>query len=433
VPTGDTITALASPPGRSARALIRISGPGTRDLLVHACESLPPTRLAAARFRLTDSLSLPVLLLTARAPRSYTGEDTAEILLPGNPTLVDRVLARLTSIPGVRLATPGEFTARAYLNGKLTLDQAEGVAATIAAQNEDQLASARELLSGTAGERYRAWAEEVATLLALVEAGIDFSDQDDVVAIAPAELASRLQILMATIEAHVGSRAGAEARSTLPRVVLAGDPNAGKSTLFNALLRRHRTVVSPIAGTTRDVIEEELDLSQDLPGAGIVLLADMAGLEASVCGIGAIAREHALRAIANADVVLHCDPAGRFPPLRTNAVVIRVCTKADQPGGREAGDVPVCALDGWNLFVLRRAVADAACAGSAQAAAAVLPRHARALSEAASRIRDAEGAGSPELVAGSLRSALDALGEVTGRISPDDVIGRIFSTFCIGK
>lgn len=431
MPTGDTITALASPPGRSARALIRISGPDTFKLLARLRGDPPVTGPTSASFRLTETLSLPILLIGARAPRSYTGEDAAEILLPGNPALVDRVLARLTSVSGVRLATPGEFTARAYLNGKLSLDQAEGVAATIAAQNENQLAAARELLSGSAGRRYRAWAEEAATLLALVEAGIDFSDQEDVVAIAPAELTSRLQALIEAIESHVGRRAGAESRSALPLVVLVGEPNAGKSTLFNALLKRTRSVVSPRAGTTRDVIEEELDLSRDLPGAGTVTLADMAGLETSVCGIGAMAREHALRAIATADVVLHCDPTGLFPALTTKTVVIRVRTKADQPG--RGGDIPVCALDGWNLPVLRRTIADAACAGTVEAGAAVLPRHARALSEAADCLGDAMTAGSPELVAGSLRSALDALGEITGRISPDEVIGRIFSTFCIGK
>jgi tRNA modification GTPase len=432
VPTGDTIAAQASAPGRSPRALVRISGPGVSGLLACLCESVPRPRLSVARLRLTDRLSLPVLLLTSHAPRSYTAEDTAEILFPGSPALVERVLARLTSFPGVRLATPGEFTARAYLNGKLTLDQAEGVAATIAADSDAQLAAATGLLSGAAGNQFRVWAEEVATLLALVEAGIDFSDQEDVVPIAPKELASRLETVATAIEARIGAKAGSESRQALPRVVLAGEPNAGKSTLFNALLSRKRAVVSPVAGTTRDVLEEEIDLARDLPGASRVILADTAGLEASACGVGAMARHQTIEAIAAADVVLHCDPLGLFPALATSATVVRVRTKADQPGP-EGGDVAVCALDGWNLPVLRRAIADAACAGSAEAGAAVIPRHARALAEAALRIRDGIAAGAPELVASSLRLALDALGEVTGKISPDDVIGRIFSTFCVGK
>lgn len=436
---GDTITALSSPPGRSARAVVRLSGPATREVLGTVLEG--PARpfereCFKGRLRLGEA-SLPVLVATYRAPASYTGEDGAEVLLPGNPLLVERVLARLAALPGVRAATPGEFTARAYLNDRLSLDQAEGIAAVIAAENEGQLEGARELLTGRTGTHYRRWAEEVATLLALVEAGIDFTDQEDVVPITPGALRARLWALAAEIESFVGARAGREPMSGLPRVVLAGEPNAGKSTLFNALLGRRRAVVSPVAGTTRDVLEEELDLSRELPGAGAVVLVDLAGVD-GVAGRGAIdaaAQSRARDAIARADVVVQCDPSGRFAPVRDGAPVIRVRTKADLPGAPHDTDtIELCALDGYNLGVLRRAIAEASCTSRSGAMGAVLPRHARALTEACDQIaRAAESAASAEVAAAALRGALDALGEVTGRISPDDIIGRIFATFCVGK
>jgi tRNA modification GTPase len=339
------------------------------------------------------------------------------------------------AIESVRLAGPGEFTARAYLNERMSLDQAEGIAAVIAAESAEQLAAAGELLSGATGDVYRAWAEELATLLALVEAGIDFTDQEDVVAIAPEELRGRLAVLTAAIRERIGGEGVVEASAGLPRVVLVGEPNAGKSTLFNALLGRERAVVSAEAGTTRDVLEEPLDLTGALPGAGRVTLVDMAGLDRT----GAASQEAARASIARADVLVHCDPGGRFEGLSGGKPAIRVRTKADllRPEGTGETPVPreisVCALDGWNLNVLRRAIADAACGSRNAGAALLLPRHRRTLAEAAARMEDAKRSGGPEVVASHLRQALDALGELVGRISPDDVIGRVFATFCVGK
>jgi tRNA modification GTPase len=471
MPLGDTIAAIATAPGRSERALVRLSGPAVDHVastLLGAPADEAHARAAAARLSLSDSLHLPVLTLRAWAPRSYTGEDTLEILLPGNPHLVERVLERLLTVQGVRLASPGEFTARAYLNGKLSLDQAEGVAAVIAAENDEQLAAARDMLSGRTGGVYRTWAEELTTLLALVEAGIDFADQEDVVPIAPRQLAARITRLTEDIEAHLGASAGAEVSTTLPRVVLAGPPNAGKSTLFNVLLSRRRAVVSDVAGTTRDVLEEPLDLTGAIPGGREVMLVDIAGLDESLARqsrTDAAAQRQAAEVLERADVVVYCDPAGRFGPLtpaRTERPptltggppTIRVRTKADLPSpvpatspatpgaaGPASPGIPVCAIDGWNLPVLRRAIADAACARRSAGIAALLPRHRREMSQAALALRDASGAidgearalAQPEIIAGSLRAGLDALGELSGRVSPDDVIGRIFATFCIGK
>jgi tRNA modification GTPase len=461
MPLGDTIAAIASTPGRTVRAIVRVSGPATASLLGTIIRTEPddspsgdrPPAALRARLWLTDSLSFPVLIIRSFAPRSYTGEDTCEILIPGNPHLAERVLARLLGVPGVRLASPGEFTARAYLNGKLTLQQAEGVAATIAAEDREQLAAARELLSGATGSTYRAWADELTTMLALVEAGIDFTDQEDVVPIAPRELHARLSRLRDGITSHLGAAAATEATTALPRVVLVGRPNAGKSTLFNALLGRRRAVVSDVAGTTRDVLEETLDLTRDLPGGCPVMLVDLAGLDESLAAPGTLdahAQRQARHAIESGDAIIYCDPAGRFDLRLPRKPTLRVQTKADLPtapavGGVTGAELPaaiaICALDGWNLPVLRRAIVDAVSGSRAAGIAGLLPRHRRQLSQARLALGTALGGvdphsahlPEPEVIADSLRAALDALGELIGRISPDDVIGRIFATFCVGK
>jgi tRNA modification GTPase len=436
--TGDTIAAIASPPGRSTRGIVRLSGPATREVLatVLAGPPRPFDRLCfRGRLRLGQAL-LPVLVATYRAPDSYTAEDSAEILLPGNPTLLQRIMDALLSITSVRLATPGEFTARAYLNNRLTLDQAEAVAATIAAESDSQLAAARSLLQGRTGRSYREWADEIATLLALVEAGIDFTDQEDVVAISAEDLRLRITRLLERMNALSGTGNASAVRTDLPRVVLAGEPNAGKSTLFNALLGTTRAVVSDVAGTTRDVLEERLDLSRDLPGAGTVAIIDIAGLDEDAVGLDRQAQAAAADAIAAADVVLHCDPTGAFPSLnaRAGTPVLRIRTKADLMvvSEGEPGSIRVCALDRWNLPALRRAIAEAATGGRG-GDSQVIPRHQRALAQAQAALRESLATGQPETIAASLRAALDAMGELVGRISPDDVIGRIFATFCVGK
>lgn len=446
---GDTIVALSSPPGRSPRALIRISGPATDRILHTLTGASPPERHATpAIARLTDTLELPILVCRFKSPRSYTGEDSAELHLPGNPYLIERFIARLIATPGdaVRAAEPGEFSARAYLNGKLTLEQAEGIAATIAAQTQDQLDAASRLSSGATGARYRAWADELTTLLALVEAGIDFSDQEDVVPITGANLAKRLAALTDQIRQYLGAAAGAEVTRAAPTVVLAGAPNAGKSTLFNALLGHHRAVVSPTAGTTRDVLCEALDLSRNIPGASEVSLCDLAGLDAPGLGtIQAQAQEMARRAVINADAIIYCDPSGRFVALAgvpADRPIIRVRTKADLPTSAPAppDSLAVCALDRWNLNALRRAIADAACTPRSAGEAALLPRHRRALASTISAVTDGarlctspHRLHEPELIAGALRQAVDAIGELVGNISPDDILGRVFATFCVGK
>jgi tRNA modification GTPase len=451
VRTDDTIAAIASPRGSSARALVRLSGRETPEIL-DAMLDRPLENAGAftARFRLPAAgggvLPLPVGVLLFRAPRSFTGEDAGELLMPGNPGLAERVLLALLEA-GARQAEPGEFTARAFLAGKMTIEQAEGVAQRIAAERDEELDAADRVLSGAFGAMVRGWADRLAGLLALVEAGVDFSDQEDVVPISEDALDRSLADLIRAIAEATGGDGACESPSDEPRVALVGAPNAGKSTLFNALLGRPRAVTHDEAGTTRDVLDEALELSHDLPGAGVVRLLDLPGLDAGAVGVGdRAAQAQARSAIERADTLVFCDPEGRFEGagLPVSKPVIRVRTKADlafRPSDfeQEDGALRVCALDGWRLGALRRAIADAAC--SPGGGGAVVPRHRRALRSGITALQGARarigggsgGLGMPELVAASMREALDELGSVCGRISPDDVIGRIFSSFCVGK
>lgn len=438
MPSPDTITALATPPGRSPRAVIRLSGAETFSILRASTSAAAPESpgLHHARFHFPR---VPIALITAHAPRSYTGEHTAELHVPGNPCLIDQVIDALVAA-GARRAGPGEFSARAFLAGKLTLDQAEGIAALISAERDDDLAAARDLLRGVTGAAYRRWADALTTLLALVEAGVDFTDQDDVVPIAPAALHAQISNLRSEINHHLGPSHPTEHRDTHPVVILVGPPNAGKSTLFNALLRRPRSVVSDQPGTTRDAIEERLDLAPDASHAGAVTLIDLAGLgDAAVDPLDARAQQLARARLESADLLIHCDPAGRFDLLLPPRPTLRVRTKADRPGPSVLDTLPLCALDGWGLAALRRSIAEAA--SSAGSVARTIPRHHAALRATLAALTAAEttigpdlrSLAAPELVAGHLREALDHLGEIVGRVTPDDVIGRVFATFCVGK
>lgn len=401
------------------------------------------------RIRLPEG-ELPAVLVRFSGRRSYTGEDGAELSFAGGGAVrravLDQLMTRGQTL-GLRPAEPGEFTARAFLNGKLTGEQAEGVAAVIASRSEGQLAAARRLMAGDTGREFRSLADEIAGALALVEAGIDFVDQEDVVAISAGELRSRLELAESKIKAILGSTAGSRVQEGEPVVVIAGAPNAGKSTLFNALLGRKRSVVSDVAGTTRDAVRERLKVPSGGWGLEHVVLVDLAGLDAALGARSAIDFEGQRQArleIDGADVVVLCAPAGDPWPegvAGPMARVIRVRTKADLLRGAavDAG-LAVCGLDGWNVDALRRAIADAATSGGAGDTAEVLPRHRAALTAATAGIRGAlrrvRGHGAlsePEVIAMELREALDALGQIAGQISPDDVIGRIFATFCVGK
>lgn len=452
-----TIVAISSPPGRSLRGLLRVSGPAARDiacrLMADAQAWPPPRRLRPERIRLRSltaatSLSLPALIAFFRGPASYTGEDMLEIQLPGSPHLLHRLLDYVVQL-GARLAEPGEFTFRAFLNGKMDLTQAEGVAAAIAAVGDAQLQAANLLRAGELGRFAGRLADQLAGALALVEAGIDFTDQEDVVPMAPAALEAEIQAARAALSQLLSRCRSYAALGQLPRVVLAGPPNSGKSTLFNALLGRRRAVTSPLPGATRDVLAEPLTL-QSPAGRCEVLLLDVAGLDdlAAATLLDQDVQRQARAALQSADLVLLLSapdaPASCLPP--PTGTVLRLGAKSDLPGpAAPSCELLVSALTGENLPQLRTLIAQRLASRAVSLSAQTLalqPRHEAALRSALASLDAAQAMLAScsddllpdgELLAHHLRAALDELSALAGKLAPDDVLSRVFATFCIGK
>lgn len=456
------IVACASPPAASLRGVIRASGEGALRLLDASTEPSASGPGGGIRTLRLPGLRLPCVALAHPAPRSFTGQESFELLLPGNPRLlamVEDALLQAAEGAGVhaRRAEAGEFTARAFHNGRLTLEAAEGVEAVIRAADDAALQAARRLLDGTAGAEVDAWSGRVAELLALVEAGIDFTDEEDVVAVAPARAAAACRAVAADIRGALDARRGRAAAAQLPVVLLVGEANAGKSTLFNALLGRVRTLAAPTAGTTRDAIRERVTLAAgvdailvDLPGAGrhdpeaaAIVSAAAEGADLLLLCMSADARDAGMETGSS---------AGRGAAVPGHATVdadlprLLVRTKSDLAAARPGEDaVRVCAPRGEGLQALRRAMEERLQrrAAASEGARHVLPRHAAALSAAASALEAAvrhaqtersEGPWSaPELMASHLREALHHLGQIRGATTPDDVLALVFGRFCIGK
>jgi tRNA modification GTPase len=439
--TTDTIFAKASGAGQAALAVLRLSGPRAGDVLARLAGRLPAPRQASLRrirHPATGEVLDQALVLWFPGPRSYTGEDLAELHLHGGRAVLAGVADALVGL-GCRPAERGEFTRRAFIHGRLDLTQAEAIADLIAAETDAQRRQALRQADGALSRLYEGWTARATRLLAHQEAAIEF-DMDDL----PTDLSDRARAaasdLAAEIAAHLDdARRGERLREGLSLAIL-GAPNAGKSSLLNALVEREAAIVSPLAGTTRDVVEVRFDL-----GGVPAVLADTAGLRRSGDAIEQEGVRRAEARGATADIVLAVFAADREPDgetldlLRRRPDAVVVVTKTDlavppaRIAGREA--LPTSAQARTGVDALRHALARLAegQAGLTDAPLLTRARHRAALQEALAQLRLAAEAPLPELAAEGFRAALTELGRLTGRVDVEAVLDSLFADFCIGK
>jgi tRNA modification GTPase len=444
LPAG-TIVALATPPGPARRAILRLSGPRAGELAravlrdeVPRFEPGAARALCAGRFD-DGGGTQPVELYWWREPRSYTREDLAEFHLRGAAALARAAEQRLLAL-GAAPARPGEFTRRAFLNGRIDLSQAEGVLALTQAANEAERAAAAQLLEGGLERRASAARERLLELATLCEASLDF-DERETGHVAREELARRLAAARAALDEATRFELARAAPSGLPRVVLVGAPNAGKSTLWNALTGG-RALTSTLAGTTRDALEGLWPLA-----GGTCLLVDGPGLEAAAAGPSARAQELFARTRRAADLVLGLVGPGQDPAALPGEVALLVFTQSDRTGARTVPThgrvaVSVSAHTGEGFAELARAVdgllfATPAAGAEGGLARLLFARHGAALRRAAVALDEVEQgfqAGLPlDLLSEGVRAALEALEDLAGRTTPEDVLERLFASFCLGK
>lgn len=461
--TTDTIFAPSTAPGRAGVAVVRLSGSETkRALLALGGAPLPPARRATLRM-LTDSAEGHAidraLILWFPGPASFSGEDMGELHLHGGRAVLAAALEALARLPGLRAAEPGEFTRRAFDNGKLDLSAVEGLADLIGADTEAQRRQALRQMEGGLGRLAEDWSRRVSRVLAHLEAAIDFVEEGLPAGLEEAAVAEAGAVA-AEIEAALDDRHRGERLRDGLSVVILGAPNAGKSSLLNALARRDVAIVSETAGTTRDVVEVQLDL------AGYpVVLADTAGLRdleedvgAGSAGQLAIEREGMARArarAARADVTLllvdleaamtddaALDAVDALFDPRAIVLLNKVdrCDSARLPTvlqkWRRLDPLTVSATTGEGLDAVLGRLAEraiTALGGGEEGAAITRLRHRRALEDARDGLRRAREAALPELKAEELRLALRALGRISGRVDVEDLLDMVFRDFCIGK
>ena len=430
----DTIFAVASGAGRAAVAVMRISGERSGAVLDALCRRRPAARVASLR-ALRTGAGEPLdraLVLWFPGPHSYTGEDGAELHLHGGRAVVNAVADALVAL-GARPADPGEFTRRAFQNGRMDLVEAEAVADLVEAETAAQRVQALRQMDGALGSRLRGWSDRLVRLLAQQEALIDFPDEDLPPGVEAAAMAE-IEALAGEISAALDDdRRGERLREGLV-FAIAGAPNVGKSTLINALARREVAIVAPTPGTTRDVLEARVEI-----GGVPVTLLDTAGLRESDDAIEAEGVRRARACVAEADAVVLVKDASR--PCVGPSVgvvgqrVVEVVNKMDLAPVIRGEATGVSALTGQGMERLRDTLAELArdLTQSSGPPPLTRARHRAALTEAAERLRAALVAAFLELRAEDLRLALRAIGRVTGVVGVEEILDSVFRQFCIGK
>ncbi|WP_075183334.1 tRNA uridine-5-carboxymethylaminomethyl(34) synthesis GTPase MnmE [Pantoea sp. 1.19] len=450
----DTIVAQATPPGRGGVGILRVSGQQAAEVARTLLGKLPKPRYADyLPFRDGDGSTLDQgIALWFPGPHSFTGEDVLELQGHGGPVILDLLLKRIAALPGVRIARPGEFSERAFLNDKLDLAQAEAIADLIDASSEQAARSALNSLQGAFSTRVNQLVEALTHLRIYVEAAIDFPDEE-IDFLSDGKIEAQLMSVIADLD---GVRAEARQGSLLRegmKVVIAGRPNAGKSSLLNALAGREAAIVTDIAGTTRDVLREHIHLD------GMPLhIIDTAGLRDASDEVERIGIARAWQEIEQADRVLFMvdgtttdateaqqiwpDFVARLPAeLPVTIVRNKADVTGEAPGMTGYADrtlVRLSAHTGEGVDALREHLKQSmGFAGNVEGGFLARSRHLQALAEAATHLQQGKdqllGARAGELLAEELRLAQQALSEITGEFTSDDLLGRIFSSFCIGK
>lgn len=429
-----TIFALSSGAPPAGVAVVRLSGAGSFGALEALTKKpLPKPRQAVVRTLIGRAGQIldEALVLAFHGPHSFTGEDSVELHLHGSRAVVTAVLAELEKMDGLRLAEAGEFSRRAFENGRIDLVEAEGLAELISAETEMQRRLAVEQSFGHQSDLYNDWAARLTHARAMIEADLDFADEDDV----PGSVADRILVDVTALQKELlehlaAARAGEIIRDGY-RIAIVGAPNAGKSSLLNALADREVAIVTEVAGTTRDIIQVDLDLDGYL-----VRLFDTAGLRETD---DLVEKEGVRRAIAmmeQADLVLlleEIDSVSKRDTLPPNKDVLHVGSKVDLHQSSEVYDVCVSAKDGTGLAALRTLLLKKVQAVWSGSVAPVRHRQLNLLAEVSASIAEALIVDQLELRAEHLRAAASAFGRITGRVDVEQLLDVIFSQFCIGK